>query len=650
MGPGDDLDDYTLRRQDVARPSRGLEEVLNGIILSVAKERFEGRESTPYRGWLLHEDQKIVEKAKKWAAEVYTPSDAAYEVYQKLIRSEEISAEEQMILKEEEETRRVAMRRAEEVWFQENSAVEDQTAAVDEEPSHDKERRETGHGITLESMDINNNPTIEIISASVENANIISDQESFVQPDQGVSTLTQEDSVLADHLEPAETEFERNLGVAPAMGPIVSADDERSRELLRPTIRSTLSRLDQLLIALHQARQNCVRYSSEIESQTSQDEGVDAISDDVKNDASAPKPASTPHRRRRGRPRKTLDNFELSGPDMAEPSSTKIFEAESSPKKGKQGRPKKVHKQLEGESHQEMLIRIARLQKKSISSILNANAEYRPPVPSEFTEKQPQRQHSMSRNRHRRQSTHLNLRDWSEIIGTASLVGFPPHVVARATQRCANLFGEGMVVNSLALDAELGPDVIGSTRYVPQPIPDLLESLGQVRKRSNDDSETENDDEAMSEAPEEQSDPLIRRRSVSRQRRHRSHSLAPSRRSHSISSITSTDVLLPFETFPCPAPTCPRHAEGFRQRVHVRSHLQHAHKLAGSELESAYASVARGCDSDDEILHDGVHADGFLQLVRGRSGWRGRDLEGRVRRSRNRERSEEGMRGEERGG
>ncbi len=43
--------------------------------------------------------------------------------------------------------------------------------------------------------------------------------------------------------------------------PVISADDERSRELLRPSIRHTLSKLDEVLMALHHARQTSRRHS-----------------------------------------------------------------------------------------------------------------------------------------------------------------------------------------------------------------------------------------------------------------------------------------------------------------------------------------------------------------------------------------------------
>ncbi|KAL8905917.1 MAG: hypothetical protein Q9171_006481 [Xanthocarpia ochracea] len=43
----------------------------------------------------------------------------------------------------------------------------------------------------------------------------------------------------------------------------------------------------------------------------------------------------------------------------------------------------------------------------------------------------------------------LGLRDWSDVLGVASLSGFPPEVVAKAAGRCSNLFDEGVLFRTL---------------------------------------------------------------------------------------------------------------------------------------------------------------------------------------------------------
>ncbi|KAL8724297.1 MAG: hypothetical protein Q9166_008028 [cf. Caloplaca sp. 2 TL-2023] len=45
--------------------------------------------------------------------------------------------------------------------------------------------------------------------------------------------------------------------------------------------------------------------------------------------------------------------------------------------------------------------------------------------------------------------TGLGLRDWSDVLGVASMCGFPSEVVARAAARCSTLFEEGIVFRTL---------------------------------------------------------------------------------------------------------------------------------------------------------------------------------------------------------
>ena len=53
---------------------------------------------------------------------------------------------------------------------------------------------------------------------------------------------------------------------------------------------------------------------------------------------------------------------------------------------------------------------------------------------------------SSSKRKHpRRSKVPLGLRDWSDVIGMAALTGWDPAVVQRASERCANLFGENMM-------------------------------------------------------------------------------------------------------------------------------------------------------------------------------------------------------------
>ncbi|KAL8649991.1 MAG: hypothetical protein Q9226_005337 [Calogaya cf. arnoldii] len=63
--------------------------------------------------------------------------------------------------------------------------------------------------------------------------------------------------------------------------------------------------------------------------------------------------------------------------------------------------------------------------------------------------------------------TGLGLRDWSDVLGVASMSGFPPAVVAKAAERCANLFNEGIIFRTLYE----GKKSYSEVKYAPDMIP-----------------------------------------------------------------------------------------------------------------------------------------------------------------------------------
>lgn len=66
----------------------------------------------------------------------------------------------------------------------------------------------------------------------------------------------------------------------------------------------------------------------------------------------------------------------------------------------------------------------------------------------------------------------LGPRDWSEVLGVASLAGWSPAVIARATKRCAVLFGEQMTFRTMP-ETAVGNSADTLTNYHPETIPDL---------------------------------------------------------------------------------------------------------------------------------------------------------------------------------
>ncbi|KAI4268735.1 MAG: hypothetical protein LQ337_007681 [Flavoplaca oasis] len=61
----------------------------------------------------------------------------------------------------------------------------------------------------------------------------------------------------------------------------------------------------------------------------------------------------------------------------------------------------------------------------------------------------------------------LGLRDWSDVLGVASVSGFPPDVVARTAERCSNLFDESIVFRTLYE----GKKSFSEVKYAPDVVP-----------------------------------------------------------------------------------------------------------------------------------------------------------------------------------
>ncbi|KAF4784419.1 RNA polymerase I specific transcription initiation factor [Colletotrichum scovillei] len=210
--------------------------------------------------------------------------------------------------------------------------------------------------------------------------------------------------------------------------PVVSANDDLSADLLRPSVRHILSTLDNTLTALHNARLAGLSYMTDSSASATD------VEDNNASDAAS------------GRPRSKA-------PRTPEPEWTRALE--------RRGRPKKVAVPLPGETEKEMKIRIARASKKRIP--FSSDEEDAAAAETEGEEDAVVKKDGegsgaeTSRSRSPRKRRDLTaearaeakvkaretmlgnwgLRDWSDVIGAASLSGFKPDVVARAAQRTA---------------------------------------------------------------------------------------------------------------------------------------------------------------------------------------------------------------------
>lgn len=379
---------------------------------------------------------------------------------------------------------------------------------------------------------------------------------------------------------------------------VVSADDQESQKLLRLPVRHILSQLDKTLTILHYSRAAGLGYVSE----SSTEEESDSLSS---------------QNRRRGR----LHEAGLVGQDPASP------EARKDTKRSRRGRPRKAHIPREGETEEEMQLRIAReshrrLPRRSAEEDAKFERWLREgkggaePEPSSSTSR-PQSQDIGSegpKTVHAEETlARWGLRDWSSVVGAAALAGFPSEVIARTTRRCADLFGEAMVIRGLEeVPASRGTGT-RSFEYRPEPI-------------HLPGSDEDTDEESVAEQPLPRRRRGSRQASVSRSSRHSTPSAStrgrkwrhgtgsPSRsRSRSLSSGAP---------FFCPVTSCDRAANGFNRKANLRRHVELVHH--------DYEGQTDDVDSADEVV-GAVHTDGFLKPIMTRRGWRGVDRTTRKR-------------------
>ncbi|EGR47558.1 uncharacterized protein TRIREDRAFT_64175 [Trichoderma reesei QM6a] len=420
---------------------------------------------------------------------------------------------------------------------------------------------------------------------------------SLPDPPSPSQTSDYEDVKMKMHLEGEEDDpvkSEERQKADEAREPAMSSNDDLSYEILRPSVRHILSQLDATLRILHNARVATTNYASD----------SSATSDSESDTHPGPK-------RKRGRPRSAhLTGTETSPhPDF---TTTK-----PKAKASKRGRPRKVRIPNEGETYEEMLVRIARESHRR----LPMTAKERDAAFEEWLRQGDERrareeallreeeelgidpQASAQERRLRR----LGLRDWSEVLGAAALAGFSHQVIARTAKRCANLFGEGMVLRRLdELPASRAP-AFHTMEYRPEKI-----ELG-----GDSDSDSEADvATAVSSRQPSLGRLSSRGRSSSRGRAspHPSSSAfgTPGKRSQSKSRSRSRSRSSAGFHF-CPVPTCERSATGFTRRQNLRRHMQLVHPGRGDEDEE--------WDSEDEVL-GAVHVDGFLKPIVPARGWR----------------------------
>ncbi|KAF5027586.1 hypothetical protein F66182_328 [Fusarium sp. NRRL 66182] len=379
--------------------------------------------------------------------------------------------------------------------------------------------------------------------------------------------------------------------------PVESTNDEASYELLRPSTRHILSKVDDTLSVLHNSRVAGTNYLSD---SSTEDES------DNQSQSRRKKP--------RGRPRKISHDIDTSASASPAPAT----------KASRRGRPRKVQVPRDGETHQEMLLRTARESHRRLpTTAKDKDAAFEEWIRKGDEIIKRERERSLSLKHATSQGTETEddstsgpnadrklarwgLRDWSDVLGAAAIAGFSGDVIARTARRCADLFVEGMVVRTLNEVPATNDKGTSSVEYRPEPI-----------KLSYSDLEA--DDESDDAAD------LAQRRVASRQASLAHSSRSPdsirssSRRSTRSPSVPRSRSGSAGGLVFCPITSCDRAAQGFTRKANLRRHLELVHQGQMEEM-----------DSDEEVL-GGVHVDGFLRPIVPGRGWRGEDTMQRKR-------------------
>lgn len=304
--------------------------------------------------------------------------------------------------------------------------------------------------------------------------------------------------------------------------PVIMADDDRAREILLPTVRHILSKLDSLLMGLHHARQAYLPT------------GDDTTASETQTDVEETSPAPRKRKVKRRRNRNPISKNRGATSIDTEPAVGVDTDSDSNFVPSKRPSPSQS------------------------------------PPRSRKRRRSPLSPRSASLSRQKRQKR-LGLRDWSDVLGVASMVGFDAKVIERAAERCTRLFGEGISFRSLH-DGNEGDSEA-----------ELVS--GRRRKKSSQDLETHLKAVDEEKAQKQSKKPVL----------------------------PAADGL-----YYCPWTYCRRSQDGFSRPWNFKKHMREIHEDRRPNNDNSEV---------EEELVGGVHVDGFMKPIQIRPGWRGKDDE-----------------------
>ncbi|KAF1934087.1 uncharacterized protein M421DRAFT_415133 [Didymella exigua CBS 183.55] len=227
--------------------------------------------------------------------------------------------------------------------------------------------------------------------------------------------------------------------------PAVLADDAKAQRLLRPTIASLLSKLDDVALALQRTRLNHFGRGGLGEGSSQSELTTDAETTEPEIHS---RPLSRAKRVSRTRPVTR---------QSSRPSSSRASRAPKSPKK-----PSRPAVEPGSDSASDYGAQFGE------DGALD-------PETSRGSPKRRKRSRSGStadgeESSNTRDWSRAGLMDWSEVLGIAAVKGWDQNALARTAQRCSVLFGESMSFRPFAEDLAAKP-LASPVQYAPSPIP-----------------------------------------------------------------------------------------------------------------------------------------------------------------------------------
>lgn len=388
--------------------------------------------------------------------------------------------------------------------------------------------------------------------------------------------------------------------------PVFSADDDRSDALLRPTINHVMSRLDRLLLALHQSRQTHVQRPRDGDTSDSSARSS-SRSPSTKPSTKRSKKSSQPQTATRTR--RSRRTGSASRPSS--PSDLVVFDDSG-----------------EDETYEP--------EQSEARSRSPSNRASSPESESQITSPS---------GKKRRDPPRPGLRDWSEVLGMASLTGWDPVVIERARNRCRDLFGEDMHLYTLAehhgssADENEPIDHVLNSRSVQSaswrcPLSNCFRNMQPLehgfRWREHMRKAHKYDNDQIAQLEEQ----LVR-----------SGDIAPVLKRHRVLAHNPQGWQPPN---PLNCPHCPPSGRVFSTVSRLLEHMIRIHKYdprtqkpperllsknAGPGEDDTPNKSSSSDEDSDGYMVGGVHNDGFLQPVLRHAGSRGKDLEQRAKRA-----------------